>query len=231
LKLRSDNDIKKLNQIGGRPKESLGSRKDSLGTRKETLGRRKNVIAGLPDRLFYNTGISACLWFMKRREKNKAGKNGILFIDARSLGHMINRRNRELSEQEIHTIAGLYHEWTGNGNERNYMTICYTNQQINAVIPHDAYQRYNLYCYLKVMRPQLEELSTGDSILLNLDTAGFSRLLIPGPPQSQLKIFYGVVHSIFKRIHLNSCYINHLIMARNFLQKRIFMEFFENDGL
>jgi type I restriction-modification system DNA methylase subunit len=46
-----------------------------------------DCIVGLPDRLFYNTGISACLWFLKRRDKNKAGKNGILFIDARSLGH------------------------------------------------------------------------------------------------------------------------------------------------
>jgi type I restriction enzyme M protein len=68
-------------------------------------------------------GLSACLWFLKRREKNKAGKNGILFIDARSLGHMINRRNRELSEIDIHTIAELYHEWCSNDNDRNYMHI------------------------------------------------------------------------------------------------------------
>jgi type I restriction enzyme M protein len=84
-----------------------------------------DCIVGLPDRLFYNTGISACLWFLKQRKKNKAGKNEILFIDARSLGHMINRRNRELSEQDIHTIAELYHEWIGNDNdnERNYLNI------------------------------------------------------------------------------------------------------------
>jgi type I restriction enzyme S subunit len=97
--------------------------------------------------------------------------------------------------------------------------ICYTNQQINTVIPHHDYQRYYLYCYLKMMRSQLEELSTGGSILLNLNKAGFSRLPIPGPPQSQLKIFYGFVHSIFKRIYLNSYYIDSLIMARDLYQK------------
>jgi len=35
----------------------------------------------------------------------------ILFIDARNLGHLINRRTRELSEADIKQIATTYHNW------------------------------------------------------------------------------------------------------------------------
>ncbi|GET22709.1 type I restriction-modification system subunit M [Prolixibacter denitrificans] len=35
----------------------------------------------------------------------------ILFIDARDMGHLINRRTRELSEDDINKIADTYHKW------------------------------------------------------------------------------------------------------------------------
>jgi type I restriction enzyme M protein len=35
----------------------------------------------------------------------------ILFIDARNLGHLINRRTRELSEEDIQQITSTYHNW------------------------------------------------------------------------------------------------------------------------
>jgi type I restriction enzyme M protein len=35
----------------------------------------------------------------------------ILFIDARNMGHLINRRTREFSADDIHTIATTYHNW------------------------------------------------------------------------------------------------------------------------
>ena len=38
-------------------------------------------------------------------------RNEILFIDARNLGHLINRRTRELSKEDIEKIAGTYHNW------------------------------------------------------------------------------------------------------------------------
>ena len=37
--------------------------------------------------------------------------NEILFIDARNLGHLINRRTLELSREDIQQIAGTYHAW------------------------------------------------------------------------------------------------------------------------
>ncbi|MDP2827126.1 MAG: N-6 DNA methylase [Sulfuricellaceae bacterium] len=35
----------------------------------------------------------------------------MLFIDARNLGHLINRRTRELSHEDIQKIADTYHAW------------------------------------------------------------------------------------------------------------------------
>ena len=38
-------------------------------------------------------------------------KNEILFIDARNLGYLINRRTRDLSADDISKISDTYHNW------------------------------------------------------------------------------------------------------------------------
>ena len=83
---------------------------------------RKNIIeadlvdcmVALPNKLFYNTQIPACLWFL-RRDKGKR-KGEVLFIDARKMGVMITRRNRELTDEEIKKIADTYHAWRNGEN-------------------------------------------------------------------------------------------------------------------
>ncbi len=79
-----------------------------------------DCIVNLPAKLFLNTQIPASLWFLSRNRANGALSNGsrlrnrtneILFIDARNMGHLINRRTRELSTEDISTIAGTYHNW------------------------------------------------------------------------------------------------------------------------
>ena len=91
---------------------------------------RKNLIendlvdcmVALPAQLFYNTQIPACLWFLARNKSNgnpSAGSgqrfrnrsNEILFIDAREMGAMISRRQKELTEKEIERIGETYHNW------------------------------------------------------------------------------------------------------------------------
>lgn len=85
-----------------------------------------DCIVGLPDRLFYNTGIPACLWFLTRTKKNRGCReNEILFIDARSLGRMINRKNRELADDDIRKIADIYRNWRSkNGNYHDIKGLC-----------------------------------------------------------------------------------------------------------
>jgi type I restriction-modification system DNA methylase subunit len=46
-----------------------------------------------------------------KNSKFRDRSNEILFIDARNLGHLINRRTRVLSDEDIQNIAGTYHNW------------------------------------------------------------------------------------------------------------------------
>lgn len=98
---------------------------------------RKNIInagivdciVNLPAQLFLNTGIPACLWFISNK---RHGYNGdrkrigeILFVDANELGHMINRRTREFSDEDIKKIADTYHEWRKErGNYEDIAGFC-----------------------------------------------------------------------------------------------------------
>jgi len=74
-----------------------------------------DCIVNLPTKLFLNTQIPACLWFVSNKrhgyngDRKRSGE--ILFIDAQHLGYMINRRTREFSDQDIAKVADTYHEW------------------------------------------------------------------------------------------------------------------------
>lgn len=73
-----------------------------------------DCVVNLPAKLFLNTQIPASLWFMNRNRTNgkfRNRSNEILFIDARNLGHLINRRTKELSSEDIQKIAETYHNW------------------------------------------------------------------------------------------------------------------------
>jgi len=97
---------------------------------------RKNIIEddlvdcmiSLPPQLFYNTSIPVCLWFISRNKKNgrfkdRTGKT--LFIDARNMGKMIDRRHRVLTDEEINKIASTYHAYRGeNGEYKDIPGFC-----------------------------------------------------------------------------------------------------------
>lgn len=97
----------------------------SSGTSNEGEIRKNIVEAGLvdcmialPSQLFYNTMIPACLWFIARDKRNHKFRDrgdGILFIDARDMGVMLDRRHRELTEDDIKKISGTYHAFRGEG--------------------------------------------------------------------------------------------------------------------
>lgn len=89
---------------------------------------RKNIIESnlvdcmiaLPSQLFYNTMIPACLWFVAKNKKNHKFRDRsgeVLFIDARKMGVLIDRRHRELTDEEIKKITNTYHVWRGKGGE------------------------------------------------------------------------------------------------------------------
>jgi type I restriction enzyme M protein len=69
-------------------------------------------IVNLPTKLFLNTQIPACLWFLHKKKTQRKGE--VLFIDARNMGFLVNRRNRELSNEDMALIANTYHDWKAN---------------------------------------------------------------------------------------------------------------------
>ena len=77
-----------------------------------------DCIVALPDKLFFNTGIPACLWFVskQRHRKGRERRGEVLFIDARSRGRMVTRAQRELTDDDVAAIAGTYHSWRGTGD-------------------------------------------------------------------------------------------------------------------
>lgn len=77
---------------------------------------RKNIInadlvdciVAMPTQLFYTTQIPVSLWFLS---KNKKQKGKTLFIDARKMGTMVSRKNRELTNEDIAKIASTYNAY------------------------------------------------------------------------------------------------------------------------
>ena len=94
-----------------------------------------DCMIALPGQLFYTTQIPVCLWFLTKnksgndkapalsssnKESNAAGatfsqhrnrEGETLFIDARKIGSMISRTQKELSTEDIAHIADTYHSW------------------------------------------------------------------------------------------------------------------------
>ena len=104
---------------------AMTSTAGSEGTIRKTLIDNSLIdcMVALPSQLFYNTQIPACLFFLaKNRKGGRIGSadglrnlrnrsNEVLFIDARKMGIMINRRNRTLPPDELQRIADTYHNW------------------------------------------------------------------------------------------------------------------------
>ena len=101
-----------------------------------------DCIVRLPNKLFFSTPISACLWFLKKNKNKKTRKDETLFIDARYIGKLITKRHRELIDTDIEKISKTYHSWLnakGSGKYQNIDGFCYS-ADINEISEH----RYSL---------------------------------------------------------------------------------------
>jgi type I restriction enzyme M protein len=113
---------------------SMSSNQSGEGQIREAMVRGDVVEAmvALPSQLFFNTQIPACVWFLcKDKTKHGRDRRGeTLFIDARQLGTMTSRTNRELTPADIDKIAGTVHAWRANGEvQQSYADVpgfCYS---------------------------------------------------------------------------------------------------------
>lgn len=93
-----------------------------------------DCIVNLPTKLFLNTQIPACLWFLSRVKESDPKhprRNKILFIDARNMGKLISRKARELTngsenaeENDIRVIADTYRAWKTNDGYEDVPGFC-----------------------------------------------------------------------------------------------------------
>ena len=92
-----------------------------------------DCIVALPDKLFYTTGIPVCIWLFNRDKKHKGQT---LFIDARKMGDMVNRRLRELSDEDIKKIANTYIAWQNEDGYEDVQGYCKA-ASIDEIKEHD----------------------------------------------------------------------------------------------
>lgn len=86
-----------------------------------------DCMVALPGQLFRSTQIPACLWFLARDRHNgkfRKRKGEILFIDARKLGYMVDRTQRELAAEDVARISDTYHAWRSGANYDDVPGFC-----------------------------------------------------------------------------------------------------------
>ena len=62
-------------------------------------------IIAMPTQLFYSVTIPVTLWFIT---KNKKQKSRTLFIDARNMGHMVDRKHRDFTDEDIQKLSDTF---------------------------------------------------------------------------------------------------------------------------
>ena len=77
-------------------------------------------IVALPTQLFYSVTIPVTLWFITKGKK-QAGKT--LFIDARKMGYMVDRKHRDFTEEDISKIANTFEAFQ-NGTLEDVKGFC-----------------------------------------------------------------------------------------------------------
>ena len=103
-------------------KGSLTSNTNGEGDIRKALIEANLVdcIVNLPAKLFLNTQIPASIWFVKRNRE----RSNILFIDARNTGHLISRKTKEFSKEDIEQIASTYHNWKQDKDYEDIKGFC-----------------------------------------------------------------------------------------------------------
>lgn len=103
---------------------SLSSNTSGEGNIRERFVEEDLVecIVALPKQLFFNTGIPACIWFLRREKANKSKE--VLFIDASEMGYMQDRVHRDFAEEDIDKITQTYHSWRKDGNYEDIKGYC-----------------------------------------------------------------------------------------------------------
>jgi len=76
------------------------------------------AIVALPAQLFANTQIPACIWILNR---NKPQKGKTLFVDAREVGYMLDRKQKAFSDEDTKGIAKVFNAFRANEDYKDIL--------------------------------------------------------------------------------------------------------------
>lgn len=82
-------------------------------------------IIAMPPQLFYSVTIPVTLWFFN---KNKSQKGKTVFIDARKMGYMVDRKHRDFTDEDIQKLTSTFEAFQ-NGtlqDEKGYCAVAST---------------------------------------------------------------------------------------------------------
>ena len=115
---------------------SLSSTTSGEGVIREKIVRDNLVecIIALPKQLFYNTGIPATIWILRRGRDQK--DNQTLFIDASELGYMKTRVIRDFKDDEIAKIEETYKKWRNQEGYEDIAGFC-KSATLEEIAEHD----------------------------------------------------------------------------------------------
>jgi len=104
---------------------SMSSQQSGEGDIRKAMIEADKVdcMVALPGQLFYSTQIPACLWILandKSANGHRDRKGEVLFVDARNMGHMVDRVRRDFDDEEVAKIAETYHRWRSKTPEVEY---------------------------------------------------------------------------------------------------------------
>ncbi|MCY2979242.1 MAG: class I SAM-dependent DNA methyltransferase [Planctomycetota bacterium] len=126
-----------------------------------------DCMIALPGQLFYTTQIPVCLWFLtksKKADKQRGYRNRegeTLFIDARQIGSMISRTQKELTEADITRIAKTYHAWRGDSTQSQPERVSEEQNQPQSLAHASGYEDQAGYC----KSATLEDIRKHDFVL------------------------------------------------------------------
>ncbi|MFZ2526519.1 MAG: class I SAM-dependent DNA methyltransferase [Rhodococcus sp. (in: high G+C Gram-positive bacteria)] len=77
-----------------------------------------SCVIAMPSNLFRSVAIPVCVWFFAKDKgigsRGSVDRRGeVLFIDAREMGHMVDRVERTFSDEDIERIANTFRTWRG----------------------------------------------------------------------------------------------------------------------
>jgi type I restriction enzyme M protein len=181
----------------------------------------------LPNNLFFNTSIPACLWFINRNKgettSHRNRQKEILFIDGRAFGHMIDKAHRVFTDEDITNLSNIYHSWKSkNGQYQDTPQLC-KSVSLDSVKEHSYNLSPNLYIDI--------EKSNGTKDKTNQKISEF--IISASSDKDERKKLEVDIQSAFKTIgytelsELNFTNINHkrLINLENSLFEKWFVNF------